>query len=91
MADFVVRVELRGNPTEVTYEKLHTMMSQRGFYMTVSEGSRSYAMPHATYYGSSNQAADQISGELRDAIASSVWTKPLVFVSQSLTWALSWK
>ena len=36
MPDYAIRVELRGNPSPAEYERLHTLMAQRGFGRTVT-------------------------------------------------------
>jgi hypothetical protein len=53
MADFTVRVELKGDPTsEDDYETLHDIMKGLGFGRTV--GTKKVTLPHGTYYGASD-------------------------------------
>jgi hypothetical protein len=35
MVTYIARVELRGNPTRETYDRLHVLMSKLGFKQTI--------------------------------------------------------
>lgn len=95
MAHYAIRVELRGNPSYEEYEALHALMAKRGFYQTVDgvdgEGSsKTFNLPHAVYYGSSNSDCGAVRNQIRDAVKSEVQQKIVVFVVEANTWALGW-
>ena len=69
MSDYIVRVQLIGNPDVEIYADLHAMMSHRGFSMqTTDKNGGSMTLPHATYIGVSRAAAGALSISLRDSI-----------------------
>lgn len=79
MSDYIVRVQLIGNPDVETYASLHTLMSNRGFSMqTTDKNGSSLTLPHATYIGVSRAAAGALSISLRDSIQTRVWMKAKV-------------
>ena len=70
MPDYVVRVELRGNLSYDEYESLHALMAQKGFQQTVAGtdnqgNNKKFALPHATYYGSSNNECSSVRAQSR--------------------------
>jgi hypothetical protein len=91
MADFTVRVELVGSPGVEVYQNLHAKMQTLGFLTTVNNAGTTYKLPHATYYGSSILTGVELSSKVADLVATQVWTKPLVFVSETTNWGLSWR
>ena len=57
MANYTLRIELLGNPSQDVYADLHARMQRGGFSQTItgttSNGqSVTKPLPHATYYGS---------------------------------------
>jgi hypothetical protein len=58
MANYAVRLELRGDPPAGDYESLHALMTEMSFVRTVvgvdSQGAnKTFPLPRASYYGSS--------------------------------------
>jgi hypothetical protein len=95
MANYAIRVELKGNPTYDEYETLHALMAEWGFYRTVDGvdgkgNQKSYDLPHAVYYGSSNSSCGTVRDQIRDAVKSEIQEKIIVFVVEAGTWALGW-
>ena len=79
MSDYIVRVQLIGNPDVETYASLHSLMANRGFSMqTTDKNGSSFTLPHATYIGVSRAAAGALSISLRDSIQTRVWMKAKV-------------
>ena len=79
MSDYIVRVQLIGNPDIETYASLHALMSNRGFSMqTIDRNGSSMTLPHATYIGVSRAAAGTLSASLRDSIENRVCMKAKV-------------
>lgn len=92
MPDYAIRVELRGNPSPAEYERLHTLMAQRGFGRTVTgvtkEGRRAaFDLPHATYYGSSDTECMALRDAVSAAIRGQIQQNIVMFVVQVQTWA----
>jgi hypothetical protein len=88
MPNYSVRVELRGNPSFETYEKLHALMKKQGFLQTVTGDKGTSALPHATYYGWSSYSCEEVRNLLVADIKSNVQTNIIVFVAQTVKWAL---
>jgi hypothetical protein len=93
MADFAIRVELRGDPSAETYEELHVLMAEKGFKQTVSgvdlkgnEGK--FNLPHAMYYGSSTASCSMVAESVAKAVKAQIQENFIVFAVQSETWAL---
>jgi hypothetical protein len=91
MSEYAIRVELRGNPSYEEYEKLHALMTKKGFVRTIvgSDG-KSYSLPHATYWGSSPSDVGSVRNTIRNAVKSEIQDSIIVFVVQSSNWALGW-
>jgi hypothetical protein len=92
MPDYAIRVELRGNPSAAEYERLHTLMAQRGFGRTVTgvdkqQNPSTVDLPHATYYGSSNSDCGSMRDSLSAAIRAQIQQDIVMFVVQAATWA----
>lgn len=73
MADYAIRVELRGDPDYETYETLHAVMKSLGFLQTVDgidsdRNAKRFNLPHAMYYGSSNSDCSAVADKVRDAV-----------------------
>jgi hypothetical protein len=88
MANYAVRVELRGKPSFETYEKLHALMATFGFYQTVNGQKGISNLPHATYYGSSTFDCSAVRDFLGSSIRTSIQSEMILFVVQAATWAL---
>ena len=91
MANYTLRIQFVGNPSESIYDDLHARMQKGGFLRTI-EGVDSArkesvsALPHGTYYGSSDADVSQVRDWAKDH-AKEAWGKSIVFVAQTDTWA----
>lgn len=95
MADYAIRVELRGNPSREQYEALHALMARGGFYQTIrgldAQGNpQNYNLPHAVYYGASQQGCGAVRDWVRDRVKAEVQQDIIVFVVEAVHWALGW-
>jgi hypothetical protein len=90
MADYTVRVELVGSPSAEVYQNLHSRMAGLGFLTTIQSNGTTYKLPHATYYGTSFLEPVALASRVAEEVKTKVWTKPLVFVSKTESWGLSW-
>jgi hypothetical protein len=93
MANFAIRVELRGDPSYETYEKLHALMAKKGFMQTVAgvdlQGNHStFNLPHAVYYGSSLGSCSAVAESVAQAVKAQIQKDFIVFAVQAETWAL---
>jgi len=94
MADYAIRVELRGYPTREQYDALHALMARRGFQQTIvgidgAGKQKRVNLPHAVYYGCSNAGCGEVRDSVTNAVKAEVQQDILVFVVQAQTWALS--
>jgi hypothetical protein len=90
MANIIIRVELKGTPSQETYTSLHAFMSNRGWsQQIIAEGNRPMALPHAMYSGSSQTAIVTLAAALRDEIQSQIWTKAMVLAIEWNNWGLA--
>jgi hypothetical protein len=82
------RVELRGNPTEAIYEKLHAHMRTLNWYQNLP-GKPNLLMPHAMYQANYTAEPDvsAVASHLKSQIETYVWTKALVLVIKESYWA----
>jgi hypothetical protein len=87
MADYIIRIELRGDPSSDIYNQLHTLMKQKSFGQTIT-GQRINALPHATYYGSSQEAPSALCTSIHTTVTSQIWTKAIVLAVVVDTWAI---
>ena len=78
MARYIARVELKGNPSRETYDKLHTLMRDLGFRQTI-EGTHDDIrvpvvadLPHATYAGLSDLSTAEVSIFLAEHIKKAI-------------------
>ncbi len=86
MADFTVRVELRGANWEA-YTKLHEKMDSIGFYRRiVGDNGITYQLPDGEYVGSSTKNIYELRVAVH-AMASTVNIDPHVFVTQADAWS----
>ncbi|KGD79790.1 hypothetical protein ID10_08825 [Pantoea agglomerans] len=86
MADFTVRIELRGANWE-TYTKLHEKMESIGFYRKIVGDDRvTYQLPDGEYVGSSVKSIIDLRIQVH-AIASTLNIDPHVLVTQSQNWS----
>ena len=95
MANYGVRVELRGDPPAEDYEILHALMSEMGFRQTVvgvdSQGAnKTFRLPHATYYGSSIDDCSTVRDTLSSLIKTRIQKEIIVFVVQVYAWAIGY-
>jgi hypothetical protein len=74
MARYIARVELKGNPSRETYDKLHTLMRDLGFRQAI-KGTHDdtrvpvvAGLPHATYAGLSDLSTAEVSSFLAEQI-----------------------
>jgi hypothetical protein len=93
MANYTLRIELVGDPTEPVYKDLHERMKAGGFLQTVrgvdSKGNSVVVkLPHATYFGSTTADAKEVR-EWAVAHAKEVWGKSVIFVAETSDWASS--
>jgi len=95
MANYAVRVELRGDPPAEDYESLRALMAEMGFGQTVvgvdSQGAnKKFCLPHATYYGSSDDDCSTVRDSLSSLIKTRIQKEIIVFVVQAYTWAIGY-
>jgi hypothetical protein len=89
MAQLFARVELRGDPGEDVYQRLHAYMESMHWYRNIT-GTREVTLPHATYQATTNTDAPGIAkmaDTIKSGIESQIWTKAIVLMIQSTTWA----
>ena len=79
MANYIVRPELKGDPSRISYLRLHALMGSRGFLMQ-AEGQD---LPHATYFGASDKSADDLSSELLNLIRQDIQYEVIVAAAQT--------
>lgn len=89
MAAYTIRVELKGDPSYAEYEKLHAVMAQLGFFQSVWNGGKSYALPHATYYGDVQASGQDVLNAVQ-ANVKKVQSNILIFVAKTETWLMAW-
>ena len=95
MADYAVRVELRGYPSAAEYETLHSLMGRKGFAQTLAgvdtQGTQTrFNLPHAVYYGSSAADCATVRASIVQSIKAEVQADVIVFVVQAQTWSIGW-
>ncbi|MFZ3279095.1 MAG: hypothetical protein WA182_19530 [Candidatus Sulfotelmatobacter sp.] len=93
MADFAIRVELRGNPSAETYAALHALMAKKGFKQTIAGvdpkgNARTFNLPHAVYYGSSADSCSVVADSVAKDVRAQIQNDIIVFAVQSVDWAL---
>jgi hypothetical protein len=93
MADYAVRVELRGYPSAEEYQTLHSLMARKGFAQTIAgvdaQGTQKrFNLPHAVYYGSSVADCRTVRDSIIKSVKSEVQTDIIVFVVQAQTWTI---
>jgi hypothetical protein len=100
MPDFLVLVQLEGEPSSEIYTALHDLMFGMNLKLYVdlfdSKGNPSvYATPHATYYGVNIEGnASTVRDRVTTAVRGQIWDNIEVLVVQSAdiaTWAIPWK
>lgn len=86
MADFTVRIELRGASWEI-YNELHEKMAAIGFYRKIIGDDRvTYQLPDGEYVGLSNKSVFDLRQQVY-SIARTLNIDPHVFVTQSMGWS----
>ena len=89
MLSVIIRVELVGTPNGEVYDNLHAYMASKGLNKTItSDDRRQMDLPHGMYSGVTNLLLDTLAAELKNHIASSIWTKPIVMVIGWQNWAI---
>ena len=93
MADYAVRVELRGNPSKEVYQTLHALMARKGFAQTIAGvdakgNQRRFSLPHAVYYGASGADCGAVRDSVVGSVKSEVQEDIIVFVVQAQTWSI---
>jgi hypothetical protein len=78
MQNFIVRPELKGDPSRIQYLKLHALLCTQGFLPTAD----GMELPHATYYGSSDKTTADLSSELTTLIRREIQYDVIVAVAQ---------
>ena len=91
MAYFFCRIQLRGEPSESTYEQLHAAMTQTGFSRTIVSGSDSKTrkLPHAMYTCESVEGTQSVYDKAL-AVAKLYGTNPIVLVIRSADYDRWW-
>lgn len=92
MTNYTLRIELIGNPGYEIYNDLHARMKKGGFLQTINgvaaQGAQvTFALPHATYYGSLDATPVQVR-DWASKHAAEAWGKSIVFVAATVTWAI---
>ncbi len=74
MAWYIARVELKGNPSRETYDKLHTLMRDLGFRQAMKDTRVPVVagLPHATYAGLSDLSTAELSSFLAEQIKKAI-------------------
>jgi hypothetical protein len=93
MANYAIRVELRGYPTADQYQTLHSLMARKGFEQTIdgtdAQGNRRrFNLPHAVYYGASAADCSSVRDSVLKSVKSEVQDGVIVFVVQNQTWSI---
>jgi|HubBroStandDraft_5_1064220.scaffolds.fasta_scaffold14347_9 hypothetical protein len=93
MANFAIRVELKGDPSAETYEELHTLMEGKGFDRTIAGvdlkgNSGIFDLPHAVYYGASTDSCSAVAESVAKAIKAEIQSNIIVFAVEATHWAL---
>ncbi|ADV82043.1 hypothetical protein [Terriglobus saanensis] len=89
MANFLVRVELQGNPIDGTYDKLHSCMESLGFKQTfTSAGEELTHLPHAMYEGSWASSTSSLCVAVKNTVKANIWPKPVILAIEYNTFAL---
>jgi hypothetical protein len=88
MARYIARVELKGNPSRETYEKLHALMSNLGFKQTIA-GTHDETrvpvvagLPHVTYAGLSDLSTAEVSSFLAERIKKAIQPDIVLLVAR---------
>ena len=85
MKRFTIRVELKSDPTFPKYEALNLQMAKIGFMNTVEGATGPTTLPHAIYYG---QSEDDIDAVLEAVISAAhrIDSNLLIFVAETVKW-----
>jgi hypothetical protein len=84
------RVELRGEPSKATYDKLHAHMKTKNWEQFLP-GYPAKQMPHAMYQGSypTKPNLASVVDSLKKSIEAEIWTQAIVLAIEEVTWAQS--
>jgi hypothetical protein len=91
MAQYFIRVELKGYPSGENYENLHALMANNNWSQTVTGMSNGKSvlvnLPYATYQGTSDKGAFVRADALKTTIIDQVWKNPIVLAMVVTRWA----
>lgn len=95
MPNYAIRVELRGYPTAEEYQRLHVLMASMGFPNTIRGASgngeiRNFSLPRAVYFGFSVNDCATVRNQVVAAVKTNIQTDIIVFVVESVNWAMGW-
>lgn len=88
LAQLIIRVELRGNPSAKDYENLHAYMHNNNWSREIQGTAGESALPHAMYQGNYDQDITDLTSALRRGIQAKVWTQAVVLVISAQTWSM---
>ena len=88
LAHIFIRVELRGDPSKQDYDNLHAYMERNNWHRKIIGSAGLSTLPHAMYQGNSENDALAIAAALKNGVEASVWTRAIVLVISSQTWAM---
>ncbi len=87
MPTFLARVELKGSPSEETYDRLHSVLADYNFFQQSAQGLGSGAddLPHATYINTAAPPQDILGfyGSVRDTLVTQGFTFKLTLAEVS--------
>lgn len=91
----IIRIQLLGDASNETYDKLHAYMEGQGWkrsmygYVPTAKTLYPLALPTATYCGDSTSVCSAIAESLAENITSKIWAKPRVLVmAVGKNWAI---
>jgi hypothetical protein len=91
MAQYFIRVELKGSPSGENYENLHALMANNNWSQTITGMSNGKSvlvnLPHATYQGTSDAGAFVLADALKMTIIDKIWKNPIVLAMVVTHWA----
>jgi hypothetical protein len=97
MTVLFARIELRGDPGQDVYEKLHDFMESFNWYRDISgvvddSRTRLASLPHATYradFTAENPNVFEIATTIRSQIEGRIWNRAAVLVIQAASWGMT--
>jgi hypothetical protein len=84
------RVELRGEPSQADYNKLHAHLKAKNWFQYLPNHTN-HPMPHAMYQASytNKPRLGEIAKILKESIETNVWSKAIVLLIEEADWAQS--